>query len=124
MVNKWTITDGTSTMTFAFNPYTMSSPYAPKELTVDTATLLTTKRPSAANEWTFNGNVYRDEEYNKLVTWHEKDMILELTDHLGRTWKIVSAYLDMTDRRDTARNNQRYEYTWKVLNLGRVEESS
>jgi hypothetical protein len=124
MVNKWTITDGTFTMTFQFNPYTMSSPYAPKDLSVDTASMLVVKRPGPANEWTFTGNVYNDEEYNKLVDWHEKDMILELTDHLQRTWQIVSVDLNMTDRRNTARNSERYDYTWKVLNMGRVEESS
>lgn len=124
-VVRWTITDGDlTTITLAYNPFTMSSTFGPKNLSVSTPLNLVTKQPSPAFEWTFQGNVYTDAEYEKLVIWHEKDEDLRLTDHLGRTWSIVSVKLDITDRRDTMRNATRYTYTWTVLNLGKIEESS
>jgi hypothetical protein len=121
-VNRWTMTDGTSTMTVAFNPFTMGSPHGEKDLVAETAQLQVVMNPKKASEWTFQGNVYNNTEYAKLVEWHEKDMILEVTDHLLRTWQIVSVALDITDRRPSATNNNRYVYNWNVLVLGRVNE--
>lgn len=123
-VVKWTATDGVTTMTFEYNPFTMSSLFSPKQISVSTAQNLVSLQPAPAFEWTFEGNVYNNAEYIKLVTWHNKSVILDLTDHLGRTWKVVSVKLDIADRRDTAKNDERYAYTWTVLNLGRVEETS
>jgi hypothetical protein len=123
-VVKWEISDGTTTVKLAYNPVTMSSTFGQKQISVSTPLNLVTTEPATAFQWTFDGNVYSDEEYNKLVLWHAKDQILELTDHLGRTWRVVSERLNITDRRDTSKNGQRYAYTWSVLNLGRVEESS
>ncbi len=117
-VVKWTITDGDTTVALAYNPVSMSSTFGPKNLSVSTRGDLVTMQPAPAFEWTFEGNVYSDEEYNKLVLWHEKDMILELTDHLGRTWRVVSSALEITDRKTTRNNSERYTYSWTVLNLG------
>lgn len=119
-VVKWEISDGVTTVKLAYNPVTMGSVFGPKQISVSTPLNLVTMQPSTAFSWTFEGNVYSDDEYNKLVLWHEKDEILELTDHLGRTWHVVSQTLDMKDRRDTAKNNERYTYSWTVLNLGKV----
>jgi hypothetical protein len=120
-VVKWTITDGVSTIKLKYNPYTMTSPYAPKNLTVSTPDAQVIMQATPAAEWGFDGYVYTEDEYNKLVFWHSKDIELELTDHLGRTWRVISTQLDITERRDTARNSNRYQYSWKVLNLGEVE---
>jgi hypothetical protein len=129
MVNRWTITDGNTTMTFKFNPVSMDSPHIPKDITAGSmnpdGSFPTIMSPRGGGDWNFNGNLYRDEEYNKLVEWHEKDVILTLTDHLLRSWRVVSSRLNIVDRRPTAKNSQRYEYTWTVINLGReIEESS
>ena len=120
-VVKWEISDGDTTVNLAYNPVTMSSPFPQKQISISTPLNLVTLEPSPAFQWTFEGNVYTDEEYNKLVEWHSKDQILELTDHLGRMWNVISERLDIKDRRDTKKNSQRYTYTWTVLNLGRVE---
>lgn len=119
-VVKWTMSDGVTTMTFEYNPFTMDSPHEEKNIQVLTARNLTVGMPSPATQWTFEGNVYNNTEYNKLVSWHEKDEILELTDHLGRTWNVISENLAITDRRNSAKNSTRYSYKWTVLNLGLV----
>lgn len=118
MTYKWSLYDGTTTMNFAYNPDGMSSPYRPKEIQVSTAQLQTIMNPKKATDWSFSGNVYSNAEYTKLVTWHNKDLVLQLTDHLGRVWDVVSQSLDITDRRPSGSNSQRYKYTWKMLNLG------
>lgn len=118
---KWTVDDGVTTMTFKVNPFDMSTPFPPKNLQVSTPLNLVTMQPATAPDFSFNGNAYSDEEYDTLVEWHSKGLLLLLNDHLGRTFSVVSSKLDITDRRDTARNNERYTYTWTVLNLGRVE---
>lgn len=123
-VTKWTLSDGEESMTFKFNPETMESPYAQKELQISTLHLQTIMNPSKAAQWSFSGNIYTEDEYERLISWHEKDVVLWLTDHLLRTWKIVSEDLNITDRRNTAKNSTRWKYQWKVLVLGRVEESS
>lgn len=119
-VIKWQITDGVTTVALAYNPTTMASPFRPKQISVSTALDLVTMNPAPAQQWNFTGNVYTQAEYDKLKLWHEKDAILNLTDHLGRTWRVVSESLDMTDRRNSAKNSTRFTYTWTVLNLGQV----
>lgn len=122
MVNKWTVSDGTLTFIFAVNPSAMTTPYAPKDVTVGgmniDGSFATVQNPTKAAEWTLTGNVYSTTEYGNLKTWHDKDIVLLMTDHLGRTWNVLSLDLNMTDRRDTRNNSQRYTYTWKLLNLG------
>ncbi len=118
---KWTLSDGVQTMKLAYNPYTMSSPHTPKNITVDTIQQLTVMNPAPGSEWSFSGYLYNQLEYDRFVYWYNKDMVLTLTDHLGREWQVVSAELDITDRRNSARNSNRYEYTWTVINLGRSD---
>jgi hypothetical protein len=120
-VSKWTLSDGVQTMTFKFNPYTMSSPYTPKSITIDTIQQMTVMNPAPGSEWNFQGYIYSQVEYDKFVYWYNKDTLLTLTDHLGREWEVVSSKLDITDRRNTARNSNRYEYTWNVINIGRSD---
>lgn len=47
-VVKWTITDGVDTMTFQYNPYTMGSPFAEKNIQVVTSRNLTIGTPVPA----------------------------------------------------------------------------
>lgn len=115
---RWTISDGSTTMTFAYNPVAMTTPYPPKDLTVSTRNSLTILNAQKAVQWSFNGNLYTQAEYDKLVLWHEKELLLTLTDHLGHIWSIVSQSLDIKDRRSTRNNNTRWTYNWTVLNLG------
>lgn len=125
MVNAWTLNDGSTTVSFAVNPFDMGSPNATKNLDVSTAQAQTVMNPAKAATWNLNGYVYSDTEHDKLVLWHRKDLVLVLTDHLLRSWDVISVDLDITDRKPTPKNSSRYQYTWQLLVLGRhMEESS
>lgn len=117
---KWTLTDGVTTVHFAYNPYDMTSPHLVKDISADTAQAQTIMNPAKATTWNLSGYVYTEAEYDKLVLWHRKDKELTLTDHLGRSWTVLSLDLDITERRPSPKNSSRYQYTWQLLNLGRA----
>lgn len=113
---KWTLYDGTTTFQFSFSPVAMTSPNPTKDLTTSTLQLQTVMNPTKAAQWTFNGNLYSDAEKARFILWHQKEQVLTLTDHLGRSWKVISQTLNIQDRQ--SHKAQRYTYSWQVLNLG------
>lgn len=122
MVDKWTFYDGTDTYTFKVNPFTYSPPYNTKSITVqgrngDINSYQTVMQPTTPEEWTFEGNIYDADTYSELESWLSKNWI-DVSDHLGRTWKSVPVRFKPIDRRPTATNSARWTYTYTLLCVG------
>lgn len=119
---KWIWDDGVETHIFATNPYVMTSPYQDNPIVAHSTNAtgvnaIVTRDPLPAKEWTFTGNIYTDTEYLALKAWHEKNTSLTITDHLGRSYVVISVKFDVTSRQTTLRSSTRRKYTWTVRTL-------
>lgn len=131
MTQRWVLHDGITDKKLVYNPVSITSPFPTKSITVDNTShprhgiAATIKSPTPAQDWTWTGNLYTLAERDAFILWHQKDYAWTVTDHLSRTWKVLSSKLEIKERRPSARNSTRFTYEWTLLNLGLVvtEES-
>lgn len=123
MTVRWTLNDGVTTYTFRLNPKDMTSPGAVYQRSsipagAGTAVRIQEVLPTA-NEWTFSGRIYSQEQYDELLLWQSKSQPLTLTDHLGRSfWVVLTAFNPTTLRRPHTLT--RWDYEIKTLIIWRI----
>lgn len=131
MAHRWELRDPATseTWTFPLNPNRMTSPHAPRSLTI-----MATAPSQAAQtmqgrviennqdpyEWTFSGRIRTQEHHDELYRWSRKVGRLELTDHFDRVWSIRMIQFIPDEKRPSQRAPWRFEYDVKTLNYGLV----
>lgn len=131
MVQRWTLYDPLLDDTYVFpvNPNAMSTPHAPRSLSVIT-TAPRVGGPSVQGrvvelnaepyEWQFSGYVRTEDHHDQLRAWTRKVNRLVLTDHFEREWSIRMVALDLDEKRPRALQPWRFDYTIKAINYGLV----
>lgn len=71
-------------------------------------------------EWEWGGVIRSKSHYDRLVEWAEKSVAVDVTDHLGRTFRVFITEFNPTDRKPTPQVTWRLRYTMKALILERV----
>lgn len=103
-----------------FNPNRMTSPYKPKRydtLRGPNGRIRTLRLNSAPHEWTFSGVIRTDDHYQNLRVWADMPNAIEITDHLGRVWKVLPQRFNANEKRPSARIPDKYDYDFTVLVL-------
>lgn len=94
-VNYWVLKDpapsGLGTYVFTINPTTMTSPHAPRNVTIDhTAATdghdIIWEGAYKANEWRFQGTVLTETDYESIVGFAELNRRFWIVDHRLRGW--------------------------------------
>jgi hypothetical protein len=129
-VVRWHFTDPVTDeeWTVPRNPNTMTSPHPVKSRQTMPAppgapsaiNIATQQAPVVPFEWTFGGDIRTEEHYDQLLAWSQKNRPILVTDHYGRTWRVIPVTLDVEELRPTARNLWRLRYRFSTLMLGGV----
>lgn len=128
MTVRWTFRDTVTseTWTMPINPDAMTSPQPSKQLKHAIGvryglnrvrTFMSAPQPV---QWSWEGVIRSQEHHDALLAWAGRTHPVEVTDHLGRTWKVLFQKFEPTDRQPTATTPVRERYRMTVLNLGRV----
>lgn len=111
-----TVTDATWTM--PINPDAMTSPFDRRVFKFARGwrkdnRVRTFMTPSTPAEWEWSGVIRSKDHYDRLVEWAEKSVAVDVTDHLGRTFRVFITDFEPTDRRPTPRTPWRLRYAMK-----------
>jgi len=126
-VIRWVLRD-TSTLvewTMPINPDSMTSPFARRSFKFAHG-WRKDQRPRAfsgsrqPHEWEWSGVIRSKSHYDSLVEWAEKSVAVDVTDHLGRTFRVFLSEFAPVDRKANAQVPWRLRYTMKALILERV----
>ena len=126
-VVRWVLKD-TSTLvewTMPINPDTMGSPFRGRRMKFARGDRLDQRVRAfsgarQAHEWEWTGVIRSKEHYDSLVEWAEKSVAVDVTDHLGRTFRVFLVEFVPVDRKPNAHVPWRLRYTMKALILERV----
>lgn len=79
------------TYTFKVNPSAMEPPTNQKQLESlpHYASPRTRKTPTLPREWSFSGTCRGESVHLELLDWFSRKHELQITDHLGRTFKFL-----------------------------------
>lgn len=127
-VTRWVLTDPTvpESWTMPINPDSMSSPFGTREMSTSYGSLLGQRRlrtfltPASAVQWEWSGVIRTKEHHDALEAWSRKPGKVHVTDHLGRTFEVLIASFEPTDRRPTPNVPWRLRYTMKTMLLRRI----
>lgn len=128
-VVRWTFKDTKTgeTAVFYFNPHEATSPSFPRDFMYAWGSasgpdrIRVMERPlSNPPQWTFTGHVYSVEHYAFMLTWAERDTILRVTDHVGRTFETMIQKFEMIEKRPTATRPIRGTYSITCLLLREI----
>lgn len=125
---RWVFTevDTGATYTVPINPDSMSSPFHDREVTTAYGSrtgsdrLRTFESPAIAKEWEFGGAIRTKEHHDALDAWAKKPGLINVTDHLGRTFQLVFQAFEATDRSPTPSTPWRLRYSMNALILRRL----
>lgn len=125
---RWVFTevDTGATYTVPINPDSMSSPYHERQMQTSYGSraggnrLRTTELPPAAKEWEFGGAIRTKAHHDALAEWADKSGLVNVTDHLGRTFQVIFQAFEATDRSPTPSTPWRLRYTMSALVLRRL----
>jgi hypothetical protein len=127
MTTRWVLRDTATnaTWTMPINPDSMGSPYQGRNLRFARGNprdprVRTFSGTQAPVEWEWAGVIRSKSHYDALVAWAEKSVAVDVTDHLGRTFRVFITEFNPADRRPTPRVSWRLRYTMKALILERV----
>ena len=120
---RWLFEDPVASTSYRvpINPNKMSSPFPEKDL--DTLTNVYGRirtlwqNSNAVHEWTFSGVIRDIDHHDALVEWGKKQNLINITDHLGRTFQVLPQRVDITEKRPSARIPDKFDYTFTVLVL-------
>lgn len=127
LVVRWRFVDTVTSdvVTLPINPNQMSTPTAPRNFAWAWGSRWGNNRMrgiesplDGAQSWTFSGVILSESQYDLLLSWAGRLSILEVTDHLGRTFKVVIQKFDPVERLPTATKPWRADYTMTCLFLG------
>lgn len=120
----WQLRDKSTNETWVFtrNPSSMTSPFPTRPLdpmlppVVDATSPTVWGQAPAPIEWGFTGKFRDKEQYDRLLEWSQRPAIIEVTDHLGRTFDVAFTHFDATEKRN--RHLEWFgEYTMKGMLL-------
>lgn len=131
---RWTLhdTDTGATWVFPINPYQMTSPNPPKKFTLFSRAHAFTGTAMVAGvsraiqlradpyEWQFVGNIRTAEHLATLKTWAAKTNRVQISDHLGRSWRIRITGLEVEEQKPSRLKPYRYGYTAKAVIYDRL----
>lgn len=124
---RWTLRD-TATLvlwTMPINPDSMSSIHPRRNLRFGYGTRTDPRIRAFSGsrepiDWEWSGVIRSKSHYDQLVLWAEKSVAVDVTDHLGRTFRVFITEFNPTDRKPTPTVPWRLRYTMKALILERV----
>jgi len=132
MTSRWVFTDEVAdeTWTVPINPDSMTSPEPPaknvtfasgkvNDLHNNGRTVTFLGKPTS-REWEFGGAIRTQAHYEGLVAWAAKTNDVLVTDHIGRTWRVLITDFLPTERPPTPRTPWRLRYTVKTTIIERV----
>lgn len=120
VVVRWVFVDTVTSESVALplNPNAMTSPSFSRNLSWAWGSKWGTDRmrgidapPSSAPEWTFSGVILTKSHYDLLLAWAGRLNILTVTDHLGRTFRVLISKFDPVERLPTPLRSWRADYT-------------
>lgn len=119
MVQRWKFTelaDAGTSWTVPINPYEMTSPIPPKNITSrhTTATngqAIIFEGSPAPHSWSFKGAILGFEHFLELQRWFEKKQRVLLDDHFGRRFTIYITSFDPIPKR---RRNRYWSHDYSV----------
>lgn len=128
MTKRWIFTevDTGQTYTVPINPDSMSSPFLDRQMANASGVragydrLRTIELPPEAKEWTFGGVIRTKQHHDDLRTWSKKPGLVNVTDHLDRTFQVVFVSFEPTDRSPTPNVPWRLRYVMTALVLRRI----
>lgn len=107
-VKSWTFKDpapsGLGVYAFPINPVTMTTPHAPRNVTIEHTVALAGhpliwEGAYRANEWKFQGTVITQGFYDTLVAYAQLNRRFWITDHRNRAWVCSIEAIDWTKKR-------------------------
>lgn len=128
MTTRWTFTEVETgeTYTMPINPDSMSSPFHDRQLVTTYGSraggdrLRTIERPAPAKEWEFGGVIRTQAHHDDLADWAKKPGLVNVADHLGRTFQVVFTDFQAEERKPTPQTPWRLRYTMSALVLRRL----
>lgn len=134
MTTRWVLNDPATSETyvFPFNPNQMTSPHRPDSSKYFTASPVPMAQSNVGSyapvlqgkrdpyEWSFSGVIRDKEQHDAMLRWFTKKTLVDLTDHLGRTWRVRFTALTLDERKPTPRHPWRFDYTMTTLMHGQV----
>lgn len=124
-MSRWTFYDAETdeTYTVPINPDAMTSPFgergmrfARSHVSGDTRIRTFVDPPPQVN-WEFSGPIRTKAHHDALDAWAQKTVPIEITDHLGRTFRVVISSFEPTDRKPTRTVTWRLRYVMKTIVL-------
>lgn len=126
-VVRWVFFDpsDSSSYTVPVNPNQMTSPFPDKNTELGVQSPVTgqyriSRLPTMPVEWSFGGRIYDAAHHDALLEWSKRPNLIEVTDHLGRTFSVLLKEFAPTERYPTALNYDRYEYEMNALSFGLI----
>lgn len=130
-VVRWTFFDTVTseTATVMLNPNAMSSTSQPRNMEFSMPAPggwagtqlrgidLISQQP---HSWTFEGVILAKAHYDMLVDWSSRLHVLQITDHLGRTFETIIQKFDPVERLPTKTKPWRADYTMTCLLLAEI----
>lgn len=105
----------------AINPNKMTSPYPAKQLTsaqtIRQHWRIRQTGMHQPHEWTFSGVIRDIDHHDALLEWSRKTNVFHITDHLGRTFKVVAVRFNPDEKRPSATITAKFNYDFTVLVL-------
>lgn len=127
ITQRWTLADvATSEVwTMPINPDSMSSPIRRRNLRYalggrQDRRLRAMRVAAPAEDWEWSGVIRTQAHYDALLAWAKKPGAIDVTDHLGRTFRVVITDFVPTDRKPTRRTTWRLRYTMKTKLLEEI----
>jgi hypothetical protein len=125
MTLRWQFYDRVvgDTYTVEYNPDTMTSPHPKRQTTAypsGTGRVRTMRAASPPTEWNFGGFIRTETTLNTMVTWAKRGNLMELTDHLNRTWLVRFVQFDEQEQIPTPRAPWKFRYQVNALIYGRI----
>ncbi len=126
----WTFTDLSTdeVWTMPKNPKSMSNPYPKKQISAQPAGTGSDRRATAsqrlAHEWSFEGSTRTQDHLTTLAQWSQRDSVVRVSDHIGRTFDVVFVELTPEEKRANKVGgliHYRFRYTMKCLLLAYTE---
>lgn len=125
--NRWTLKDTVTNDVFSMpiNPDSMTSPEPDRNLTFGASgfrndRVRTYAVAPDAKEWQWGGVMRDKAHHDALHDYASRKVPVEVTDHLGRTYRVVITQFDVTDRRPTKTVNWRLRYQMTVRIIRRI----
>lgn len=124
MTTRWTFTTTGDSMTLEVNPFEMNDSQGGAAVREYSRTLagdfVASSSPSELVEWAWTGNTYTQAQYQSLDAWARKQTPVQITTHLGRTYRVYMKSFEPEDRTPTQTKPWRHRYTMRAMVLGRV----